>query len=151
MAEQHHVTTASGTAPLVALLLGWAGVIPFLAAAGGWILGSPVIRIYALQLGTAYAATIIVFLGAVHWGVSLKRERASTFGYIWSVLPSLAVTLVLAAPPLTRPIFLLTGLLICWGVDAFAWKSQGLPQWYLKLRHGLTACAAASMAILSFA
>lgn len=136
--------------PLVAILLGWGGVIPFAVAALAWLLGSPLIRIYALQLGTTYAGVIIVFLGAVHWGFAASRLTRQAPGFIWSVLPALAVTAALTAPPLFRPVLMLTGLLICWGVDVFAFQQGMLPSWYMKLRHGLTAAAGASMAVMAF-
>ena len=63
--------------PKPALLLGWGGVIPFLAAALGWLYGDPVIRINALNLGTIYGGVIITFLGAVHWGLATERKAGT--------------------------------------------------------------------------
>ena len=63
--------------PKTALLLGWGGVIPFLAAALGWLYGDPVIRINALNLGTIYGGVIITFLGAVHWGLATERNEGT--------------------------------------------------------------------------
>ena len=133
--------------PKTALLLGWGGVIPFLAAALGWLFGDPVIRINALNLGTIYGGVIIAFLGAVHWGLATERNEG-TLHYIWSVLPALAVVPVLTISPILRPGFILAGLLICWGVDFYAASKGRLPGWYMTLRHGLTATAVVCMLIL---
>jgi hypothetical protein len=88
--------------PMMASLLGWGGVIPFAAAALAWLYGEPIHRIYALQLGTIYAGTIIVFLGAVHWGLAISNEGKRNAWLVWSILPSLAVTLVLFLPAPVR-------------------------------------------------
>lgn len=138
--------------PRVALWLGWGGVIPFAAAAAGWLFGDPVMRINALNLGTIYGGVIITFLGAVHWGIAAtKPENENSFRlfqFIWSVLPSLAVVPVLVISPIFRPGCILAGLLICWGVDVYLGKKGVLPQWYLTLRHGLTGAAAICMLVL---
>ncbi len=135
---------------MMASLLGWGGVIPFAAAALAWLYGEPIHRIYALQLGTIYAGTIVVFLGAVHWGLAISNEGKRNAWLVWSILPSLAVTLVLFLPAPVRPLPMLAGLLICWGVDRFALALGLIPGWYMRLRHGLTIAAGLSMATLAF-
>jgi hypothetical protein len=50
-------------------LLGYAGLIPFVAAAALALLGPTPWRGFASAALAAYGATILSFLGAVHWGL----------------------------------------------------------------------------------
>lgn len=142
--------TENQTTPRMALILGWGGIIPFVAAALGWLFGDPVQRFQALNLGTIYGGVIITFLGAVHWGLAICQDQKTqqSWHFFWSVLPALAVVPALFVAPMIRPLFILLGLLICWGVDVYIGKKGLLPGWYVRMRHGLTAVAAISMLIL---
>ena len=62
-----------------ALILGWGGVIPFVATALAFHYGPAYIAITALETGTIYGAVIITFIGAVHWGVALQRDQGHPF------------------------------------------------------------------------
>ena len=139
--------------PLMALLLGWGGVLPFVGAALAKVFGGPVIDLYALSWGSAYAGVIITFIGAVHWGVAvLHPEHKKQIGHlIWSVLPALAVWPVMTLPPLARLPFMIVGLLIVWAADMLATKRGHLPRWYMKLRHGLTLVATGSLLTIGLA
>ena len=140
-------------APGIALLLGWGGVLPFVAAAVAKLWGGPVIALYALAWGSAYAGVIITFIGAVHWGIALKHpdDKKRMIHFIWSVLPALAVWPVMTLPPLVRLPFLVVGLGIVWIADMVAYKRGHMPVWYIKLRHGLTSVAISSLVILGIA
>jgi len=131
-----------------ALILGWGGVIPFVATALAFHYGPAYIAITALEAGTIYGAVIITFIGAVHWGVALQRDQGHPFFYFWSVIPSLLMVCVLMLAPVFRPALLVVGLILVWGVDMLATRAGVLPRWYMKLRHGLTAVAGISL--LSF-
>ena len=59
--------------PRPALVLGFAGLIPFwFAAACVWLAPAPW-NVHALQIQVLYAATILSFLGAVHWGLAVAN------------------------------------------------------------------------------
>ena len=139
--------------PKMALLLGWGGVIPFIATALLKVFGGPVLDLYALVWGTTYAGVIIVFIGAVHWGIAVQHpnERQRVTSLFWSVLPALAVWPVLTLPPIVSLPFMIIGLGIVWAVDMFAYKRGYLPRWYIKLRHGLTSVAMLSLLTIAFA
>jgi len=134
-------------APIIAVILGWGGVIPFVAAALAFHFGPPLAAIYALHAGTIYGAVIITFIGAVHWGLALTRGDGQIW-YVWSVIPSLLMAVVLFVAPAFRPPLLLAGLALVWGVDFLATRKAVLPLWYMRLRHGLTAVAGASLLAL---
>jgi len=131
-----------------ALILGWGGVIPFVAAALAFHFGPVHLAITALEAGTIYGAVIITFIGAVHWGVALQRDHGHPFFHFWSVIPSLLMVGVLMLAPVFRPALLVLGLILVWGIDIMAMRVGVLPCWYMKLRHGLTAVAVISL--LSF-
>ena len=139
--------------PLMALLLGWGGVVPFVVAGLAKVFGGPVIDLYALNWGATYAGVIIVFIGAVHWGIAVMHpeDKKRMIPLIWSVLPALAVWPVMTLPPLVRLPFLIIGLAIVWGADMISYKRGHLPKWYMKLRHGLTSVAIISLLTLGLA
>lgn len=80
--------------PPIAIVLGLAGLIPFVACSlGAMLLGSDGVRVSLLGL-LAYGAVILAFLGGVHWGFALQggeaqdeRVRQRRFGL--GVVPSL--------------------------------------------------------------
>lgn len=136
--------------------LGFAGVLPF------WIF-SPAVApelplnllgdnvpaaAGALQVG--YGATIISFLGGVHWGLamtSLTPLKLTGQRYVWSVLPCLAAWPTLAMPT-AQAAGVQAGLLgVVYMVDK-GWAKRGmLPPWYAALRLPLTVLAAAGLAM----
>ena len=141
----------SSPTPKIALALGWGGVLPFMGAAAIKAWGSPVMAIYALSLGTIYAGVIICFIGALHWGAVVHEDSPKpdkTWRYIWSVLPALAVVPVLILTPQLRIPFLIIGLLICWGVDFYAYRKGLWLKWFMQLRHGLTTVAVLSLIVM---
>ncbi len=84
--------------PRSALLMGYAGLIPFVFFAALLVTDTQFIgfnktkTIFLLQ---TYAAVIISFIGAVHWGFALAKEdeietssNTSSF-YLYSVIPAL--------------------------------------------------------------
>lgn len=80
--------------PPIAIVLGLAGLIPFVACGlGAVLLGAEGVRISLLAL-LAYSAVILAFLGAVHWGFALtggeaQDERVRQRRYALGVVPAL--------------------------------------------------------------
>jgi hypothetical protein len=87
MKTQNNDTTA---VPKAALLLGYAGLFPFLAGAVMlWLVG-PDQEGWWLRMLTGYAVVILAFMGAVHWGLAMAGSGAHAAGqYSFSVLPAL--------------------------------------------------------------
>lgn len=81
---------APAALPHLALGLGYAGLMPQIAALGLILSGGPEWRFVALSVAFAYAALIYSFLGGVWWGLA-ARSPADAPRWIWivSVLPSL--------------------------------------------------------------
>jgi hypothetical protein len=138
--------------PLPARVLGFAGAIPFVAlAAVIWLarLGdfawapSPAVAEYVL---IAYGATILSFLGAVHWGAAMTGAAATDWPTLgWSVMPSLIGWAALLVQPQQGLLMLMIGLALAFAVDRRAILMGQLPRWYLPLRQALSALAVASL------
>jgi hypothetical protein len=131
----------SETMPQVPLFLGWAGVIPFGIAAIGAHSGISALVLYGLLGGTTYAAIILSFLGAIHWGLAMHDDRHPAW-YVWSITPALlawATLLVFDVELRLLGLIPLHGL--AWSVDRQAFLKGLIPAWYMRLRHGLTAGA----------
>ena len=71
--------------------LSYGGLIPFIAALFGFFLLDEPIRSFSLNAFITYAAVIIGFVGAVHWGFLLKTDNMSHRNLLLSisVLPGL--------------------------------------------------------------
>jgi len=138
--------------PPTALLLGAAGVLPFVVLALAALL-----RLedrVALPPGlaraglVAYGVVIVSFLGGVRWGVGLSRPDKATWMFVVSVLAPIAAWGALFMP---RPhdIAILVGCFLVLGVSDVMLAAQGaVPRWYGTLRGILTT---AVVAVLIFA
>ncbi len=72
-AHAEPATTNESAIPRPALLLGWAGVIPFAALSAALLAGLEPIGDIALRGLPAYAAVILGFMGGVQWGLEMSR------------------------------------------------------------------------------
>ena len=145
----------------IANLLGNLGLLPFYALALAAWLPLPPLTARLVELGfIAYAAVILSFLGAVHWGLAMstpqldKAQARTALG--WGVLPSLLGWLVLLLALAGVPTWLTCTLLLldfalCRMMDGgLARLYAALPAWYLPMRTRLTALAMVAVAILLF-
>jgi hypothetical protein len=122
--------------PRPALLLGWAGVIPF-----ALLTASSVLDIYPWFLDPrtalrAYGACILSFMGGAQWGVLLPREEghAPFFRYLVSVLPALLAFLCLLIPDTPGLIGLIVGFSALLVYDLSTVRQGLAPRWYASLR-----------------
>jgi hypothetical protein len=81
-------------------ILGFAGVIPFLACAALLVLSDDrAWQSVASDTLRGYAAVIASFLGAVHWGVaSTADDRLAHARLRWGIMPALIAWSLLAMP-----------------------------------------------------
>jgi hypothetical protein len=129
--------------PAPALVLGLAGLIPFLAGAVAVWLFEPAAARVAQDMQVAYATVILSFLGAVHWGAALSRpDGARSWGWMgWSVTPALLAWFSVMMAPESALMALMACYLAAFAVDMQAVKKGLLPLWYLGLRRVLTTSA----------
>jgi hypothetical protein len=121
-----------------AKFLGYAGLIPFVTfSIGSWI---PLPYISdAVQILIAYAAIILSFMGAIHWGLAMSRANQNHSQYfIASVIPALTAWLALLLPDTLALVVLLCGFIALFAYDRAVKSSQALPEWYIPMRKALT-------------
>lgn len=137
--------------PEIPRFLGWAGLIPFAVAALCTHSGVDGLVLYGFLGGTGYAAVILAFLGAVHWGLAMRGNRHN-YWYIWAVTPSLLATVTLMLFDVQWRLVALIPLFgLVWSVDMQAAQRGLFPRWYMALRTQLTIGAIISLSVMFFA
>ncbi|MBF9057820.1 DUF3429 family protein [Rhodobacterales bacterium HKCCSP123] len=132
--------------PRPALILGLAGLIPFLygalsvlvpaTGAIGRLWGSNYAGVQILQ---AYGIVILCFMAGVIWGFAARTEgRAATFYYALSVIPAIFVFLTAFSAPRPSLVMLILGFLALLAIDASAARQGLAPTWWMSLRLLLT-------------
>lgn len=121
--------------------LGYLGLLPFvLGAALVWIVRADVHAYVALALST-YAALILSFLGAIHWGLAMRQPAGHPSVWIWGVVPALVAWPTAVMPPDAGLVVHGLMLLVCYAVDRRLYPAQGVSVW-LTLRFRLSTVAA---------
>jgi hypothetical protein len=144
------------TIPLAPLLLGLAGLIPFVWGALTYLI-DPLAQWGAQTLGPRfvgpyvqlfYGSVILSFMSGVLWGFATKAEgaRAAT-GYGLSVIPALWAFFMTGGGPTTAGMNLIFGFLGLLALD-FAFTNWGLtPRWWMSLRVLLTTIVVLCLAV----
>jgi hypothetical protein len=145
--------------PLSALMLGLAGLIPFLWGAithaipdlAQWSAGVLGQRFTGQFLLQGYGIVILAFMSGVIWGFATKATGpvAST-GYALSVLPALWAFFMGTGAPAPALIALGAGFVGLLLVDWMFWKQGLAPDWWMALRGLLSAIVVACLAIGAF-
>lgn len=156
-----HSRSSGLTPSRVARALGYAGLVPFAGGALGCAYGFGIDTDVALRVTQLYGASILSFLGAIHWGLALSHCRSGpgrpssssiSRDFVFSVLPSLAGWGASLAEPrvglaLLTPAFIGT---LLYDMKRLSPGLQVVPDWFLPLRKRLTLGAAASMLFAVF-
>jgi hypothetical protein len=129
--------------PRAPFWLGASGLVPFVVLTSALYAlpeSNTPVMLYWL---TAYAAVILSFIGAIHWGVAMVHERMpeadrSVF-MAWSVVPAAAAWVALLLPARTGLLLLVASFVVHYAADRQFAQRFALPPWYLRLRAGLTA------------
>ncbi|MDP1875230.1 DUF3429 domain-containing protein [Phenylobacterium sp.] len=142
--------TAEQKIPAPALLLGAAGVIPFLALAllialGGAGVLAPEQAERVLRL---YAALILSFMGGAQWGLATARASGpSARALAVSVLPALFAWAAFLIPSGPGLLALSAAFLALMLYDLWTVRRGEAPVWYGRLRIGLTLAVVASLQV----
>jgi hypothetical protein len=112
--------------PVTVWLLGFGGVIPFLLLFVALLLDFEPpsgIEIDVASWLLAYAAVIVSFLGAVHWGVALAMQEALSRGqleqhFFYGVTPALLAWFVLLLPQPLAFFVMAALVMLAYGFDA---------------------------------
>jgi hypothetical protein len=140
--------------PRTAFWLGAVGLIPFLLCTGALYAVPGEFTPTLLQWLASYAAVILSFAGALHWGFAMlhpdMREADRNLSMAWSVVPALtgwAATLLQALPGL---LLLAAAFGVHYAADRQFVQRFALPGWYLRLRTGLTGIAVLCLILAAF-
>lgn len=134
--------------PAPALILGLAGLIPFLAAAAAQWLALPLLAPETgLRLAVVYGAIILSFLGGIRWGTAIGPYDTGRQGLEFpaSVLGSLAGLAAAFLPAIPGLALLIAGFLMQGLWDVMSVDAGRLPAWFGRLRMILTAGAVISL------
>lgn len=145
--------------PPSALILGLAGLIPFIWGAATEL--SPALFEFGLRnfgprfvgpyVGLAYGTIILSFMSGVLWGFATKAEgRVAAMGYAISVIPALWAFFLVGAGPVSSAIWLGLGFLLLIGLDVMFWQRGLAPPWWMRLRILLTAVVLACLGVTAF-
>ena len=138
--------------PQLAVLLGYAGLVPFVGGALGiWVIPMGW-RPFVLAALLGFAAVILAFMGAIHWGLAMRAEETDENAKLQlglSVIPPLLGWAARAGGlpmGLSLPIFLFAfiGLYLA---DMHAVRVGLAPQWYPALRTPLTLVVCLSLLV----
>lgn len=143
--------------PVAAGWLGGLGALPFVMLAAATRLPAAqlhglAVRGLAVQGLAAYGATILAFLGGVHWGLAIaahaKDPSLKPNGWlILSVIPSLAGWSALLLPSGVDLSILAACFSVMLWIDLRATRIGRTPAWYPTLRIPLTLAAVAGLII----
>lgn len=133
--------------PIPAFWLGLAGLVPFLTLAGATLAGLP----WGGWALAAYGATILAFLGAVHWGLALAAPAPGPGRFLLGVVPQLVGWVALLLPLRPGLALLAVAVLVTAAVESLAARAGLVPEGYLRLRWVLSVGAAACLALASLA
>jgi len=141
----------AGNTPRAGQWLGYAGLIPLVAALAGFLFSSDARQAYFAHQFIAYGAVILAFVGAVHWGVALGGGRMRVMRLSISILPALLAWAALLLPAATAAWLLLLGFITVRAWEASPPVASTLPAWYRGLRTHLTLAVGLLMLLFALA
>jgi len=138
--------------PAPALWLGYAGLVPFVTLATLlWFLPAQgQVAVHGALL--IYAAIILSFMGAVHWGLAMSNPAVHTgwqFGA--SVVPPLLAWFAALASNMVNTIVLIIAFAALCLFDGYMARIGNAPRWYPRLRVPLTVVVVSSLILAQLA
>ncbi len=136
--------------PRLAVGLAMAALVPFVTGALGLWVTPEAWRMWVMDELLAFAAVILAFMGAIHWGLAMRADETSNNAPVQlglSVIPPLLGWFALSLPiDFAIPVFFFAfGTL--YFADIWAVKHGLAPTWYPQLRRPISLVVIASMII----
>lgn len=119
----------------MAWILSLLGLLPFLMATGLVIFVDDM-QALGMQILIAYGASILAFLGGIHWGVGLKVGGPADL--LASIVPSLVAFAALVTHGDMALIILLAGFVSVLSTDWRYANQEVIPSWFWQLRRLIT-------------
>ena len=145
--------------PKSALILGLAGLIPFIWGAvtvmvpslATWGQSTLSGRFIGPFVQLFYGAIILSFMSGVLWGFATKATgQMATASYVLSVIPALWAFFMTGGGPTAAAVNLIVGFLGLLLLDWHFWRLGLAPPWWMHLRGLLTAIVIVSFLPLVF-
>ena len=145
--------------PRSALLLGLAGLIPFLWGVITHVLPDLALwsaatlgpRFTGPYVGLFYGAVILSFMSGVLWGFATRASgQIAATGYALSVVPALWAFFMTGGGPVSAALNLMAGFVGILGIDWLFWKQGLAPAWWMHLRVLLSAIVVLSLGVTAF-
>ncbi len=137
----------------VATWLGYAGLIPFVVGCGLIVVGHGALRQIAIEGLLHYAAIIVSFMAAIHWGRAMFDAAAANqrLLLLFSVIAALLGWLCLFSDSTTAMFCLAMIFAGLYGFDRLTLMGQPASTWYLTLRLRLTAVVIVTLVVSALA
>ncbi len=140
--------TEKRTISPTAFQLGLSGLIPFITLAGlSFAVEASYKNIVVFSL-LAYGASICSFLGAIHWGLTMRDTTPNKLYLLWGVIPSLIGWVSLMIKPELGLLLIASLLWICLLIDSKIYPKYSLEQW-LPMRLILTIIASLTCLVVA--
>jgi len=111
-------------------------LFPALAALGSGFVSPLFLGTY---VSLTYGTVILSFMSGVLWGFATRADGSqAAIGYGLSVLPALWAFFMVNGDPANAAINLFAGFVGLLMLDWHFWKMGTAPDWWLRLRFGLT-------------
>jgi hypothetical protein len=149
-------------APMAPLVLGFGGLVPFVAGAIGLGLGGQA-ELQAANALPVYGAVILSFLAGGRWSAELviRGDAPRATVLVLAILIALAGWIAVPLQVWSQPGLSVNLELVGWGIliggfiiqylwDRTAIRDATFPQWYLPLRLLLTSGAVLSLSLAAF-
>jgi hypothetical protein len=131
--------------PILAVILGLAGIIPFLLCGLAAAQANSPAAVMAAYVLIGYGAVILAFLGGVHWGFTLStaHDPAEIPRLILGVLPALAGWAALAASlyagqPIIGLLLLIAAYILTIMAECHGHRRGWVPGGYIGMRIAIT-------------
>lgn len=132
------------------LWLGAGGLVPFVVLTGALWVAPPEYHPFLVDWLRTYAAVILSFIGAVHWGIALTHpamnEHDRSVVMSWSVVPALVAWIGMLMQLRTGLALTAAMFVVHYTMDRQLAARFPLPEWYMRLRGGLTAVVVVCLA-----
>jgi hypothetical protein len=144
--------------PRSALILGLAGLLPFLWSVATEL--SPALAEFGLRwmgprflgpyVGLQYGTVILSFMSGALWGFAVRAEVNPGVFYALSVVPALWAFFFVGGGPVSAAIYLAAGFVGLLGIDWFFGQHGLTPPWWMAFRAGLTTVVVACLMVTAF-
>lgn len=136
--------------PKLAVGLAMVGLVPFVTGALGLWVTPEAWRVWVMEELLSFAAVILAFMGAIHWGLAMRADESSDQAPMQlglSVIPPLLGWFALSLPiDFAIPVFFFAFAALYFA-DNWAVSNGLAPAWYTALRKPISLVIIGSMIV----